>query len=124
MLYRLIRFCVVGFSGVFVDFAITYIGKELLRLNKYVANAMGFLVACSSNYLLNRLWTFGSTNPEWELEYLKFFAFSLVGLLLNTAILYLLHNKLRLHFYLSKLLAIGAVTLWNFFANYFFTFTS
>jgi hypothetical protein len=34
----------------------------------------------------------------------------------------LIHGKLKYNFYLSKLFAIGMVTIWNFFANYYITF--
>ena len=47
MIEQFFKFCVVGGSGVFVDFGITYLCKEWLKLNKYVANSLGFL--CASN---------------------------------------------------------------------------
>ena len=55
MLIQFIKFCVVGASGMAVDFGITFLGKEKLRLNKYVANSLGFISAASTNYVLNRL---------------------------------------------------------------------
>ena len=121
MLLQFIKFCAVGGSGVFVDFGVTYLCKETLRLNKYVANSLGFTVAATSNYLLNRFWTFQSHNSI-PAEYLKFVGISALGLGISNAVVYLLTEKLRLNFYLAKLLAIGAVTMWNFFMNYFFTF--
>ena len=45
MIQQFIKFCVVGGSGVFIDFGITYLCKEWLRLNKYLANSLGFLCA-------------------------------------------------------------------------------
>ena len=59
---KFLKFGIVGFSGVIVDFGITYFCKEKLRIQKFVSNAIGFCVAASSNYILNRLWTFQSTN--------------------------------------------------------------
>ena len=38
MIQQFIKFCVVGGSGVFIDFGITYLCKEWLRLNKYLAD--------------------------------------------------------------------------------------
>ena len=87
-----------------------------------MANAIGFVVAATSNYILNRTWTWGSTNEQVGVEYVKFFAVSLIGLGLNTLILYVFNEKLKLNFYLSKVIATGVVMLWNFFANNFFTF--
>jgi putative flippase GtrA len=122
ILMKFIRFSVVGGSGVFVDFGITYVFKEWLRVQKYLANAIGFTVAASTNYVLNRIWTFQSHNPEIAVEYLKFILISLIGLGINTLILWILVSRFRQNFYLSKLFAIGVVTIWNFIANYFYTF--
>jgi putative flippase GtrA len=121
-LVKFLKFGIVGFSGVFVDFGITYICKEWLKIQKYIANSIGFIVAASSNYFLNRIWTFKSQNPDVATEYTEFFIISLVGLGIANLIVFLIHGKLKYNFYLSKLFAIGMVTIWNFFANYYITF--
>ena len=64
MIFKLFKFIIVGFFGLFIDFGLTVICKEKLSLNKYLSNSIGFLLAVSSNYFLNRVWTFGSKNPE------------------------------------------------------------
>lgn len=120
--WKFLKFGVVGFSGVFVDFTFTFICKEWIKIPKYIANAIGFSIAASSNYILNRIWTFHSNNPEMFMEFSQFFAISIIGLGINTLILWILVSKYKKHFYLSKLFAIGVVTIWNFLANYFITF--
>lgn len=121
-LTKFLKFCVVGFSGTAIDFGLTWLCKEIFKVPKFLANAIGFVVAATSNYILNRTWTWGSTNEQVGVEYVKFFAVSLIGLGLNTLILYIFNEKLKLNFYLSKVIATGVVMLWNFFANNFFTF--
>lgn len=123
MVEKFIKFCLVGGSGMAVDFAVTYVCKELLRLNKYLANALGFITAATSNYALNRLWTFHS-HGSISAEYAKFIAIAVLGLGINSAVIYLLAEKRKLHFYLAKLLAIGVVTVWNFLMSYFFAFSA
>jgi putative flippase GtrA len=122
MLYRFLKFCVVGVTGTIIDFGLTWICKEKLKIPKFIANAIGFVVAATSNYILNRVWTWGSTNEQVGVEYVKFFGVSLIGLGLNTLILYLLHEKLKLNFWISKVFATGVVMVWNFLANHYFTF--
>ena len=124
MLAQFIKFCVVGGSGVFVDFGITYLLKEKARINKYLANSAGFICAATSNYILNRIWTFSSHDPAIIQQYLTFLGISLIGLGINNGIIYLLAERARMNFYLAKLFAIGTVTIWNFFMNYFVTFTA
>lgn len=122
ILIRFVRFGIVGASGMVVDFGVTWLCKEKLRWNKYISNSLGFICAATSNYILNRIWTFESQNEELIREYSSFLIIAVIGLGLNNLIIYLLHGKLKWNFYLSKLIAIGCVTLWNFIMNYVFTF--
>lgn len=122
LIYKFLKFAVVGFSGVFVDFGITFLCKEKIKLNKYVSNAIGFVCAATSNYILNRIWTFQSTNEDVATEYGSFMIVSAIGLGINSLTLYILTDKLKWNFYFSKIFAIGVATLWNFFANLMFTF--
>lgn len=120
--WKFFKFGAVGFSGLFVDFGFTYICKEWLKIQKYLSNAIGFTLAASSNYYLNRIWTFHSHDPQIAWEYTQFLIISIIGLGINTLVLWILVSKYRKNFYLSKLFAIAVVTVWNFLANYFITF--
>lgn len=122
LLFKFVKFGAVGFSGVFIDFGLTFVFKEFFRVQKYISNAIGFMTAATSNYFLNRIWTFQSTNPNVVFEYTEFIIISFIGLIINTAILWFLVSKLKMNFYISKIFAIGVVTLWNFAANLMITF--
>lgn len=122
LIYKLLKFCVVGFSGMCLDFGITWLLKEKAKVNKYLANSTGFILAATSNYFFNRIWTFHSHNQQVIIEYFSFITISLIGLGLSNLIIYLLTEKLKLNFYLSKLFAIAVVTIWNFVMNYLVTF--
>ena len=122
MIFKLVKFIIVGFSGLLIDFGLTFFCKENLRFNKYLSNSIGFLLAATSNYFLNRVWTFVSRNPEIIAEFSSFFFVSIIGLLINNSILWIIHNKMSVNFYLAKFSAIIITTIWNFLANYYFTF--
>ncbi|HBE42449.1 MAG TPA: glycosyl transferase family 2 [Bacteroidales bacterium] len=119
---KFLKFCVVGFSGMLIDFGTTWLLKEKVRINKYIANSTGFILAATSNYIWNRLWTFQSENNRIAIEYFSFILISLAGLGINNFVIFLLNDKFKINFYLSKLFAIGVVTIWNFFMNFFITF--
>ena len=122
LIIKFIKFCIVGFSGLIIDFIITYISKEKLKIHKYISNSLGFVIAVCTNYYLNRIWTFESDSTQIFEEYTSFFIISIVGLITNNIFLYLFHEKLEKQFYTSKLIAILLTSFWNFFANYFYTF--
>ena len=121
-LLKFVKFSLVGFSGVFVDFGITFFFKEIVKIQKYVANAVGFSMAATTNYFLNRIWTFHSQNPNIMLEFTRFFIIALIGLMINLLIIWALSGKFKVNFYLSKLAATIVVTLWNFPINAYYTF--
>lgn len=121
---KFLKFCTVGFSGLAIDFGITYLTKEKLKLNKYVANSLGFSFASTSNYFLNKFWTFNDTNPDAITQFSKYIFIALIGLVLNNLIIYFLVNKKQMVFYRAKLIAVVIVVFWNFIANYNFTFVT
>jgi len=121
-LLKFIKFGVVGASGMVIDFSLTYLFKEIVKIQKYIANAIGFTAAATTNYFLNRLWTFHNTDPQITIQFFKFFFICLIGLGINTVILYILVSKFKKNFYLSKLFAIAIVMIWNFGINYIYTF--
>ena len=120
---KFLKFCIVGSSGMVIDFGITWLLKERVKINKYFANSTGFILAASSNYYLNRTWTFHDHNPEIAIQYISFIIISLFGLALNNLIIYILNDRFKYNFYLSKLFAIAVVTIWNFVMNFLITFS-
>lgn len=121
--FKFLKFGLVGFSGLTIDFGITYLFKERLKVHKYIANSLGFMVATGTNYCLNRYWTFQNQDPRYFVQFGKFFMVAVVGLALSNSLIYLLNDKLKWNFYVAKACAIAFVSLWNFFVNYLYTFT-
>lgn len=134
LMRRFLKFCVVGASGTIVDFGITAVCKGFLGVPELLSNAVGFTVAATTNFILNRVWTWKSKSKQVGAEYLKFFAVSVAGLGINTLMVLMLHNKalvpcpaavgerLDWNFWVAKTVATAVVMAWNFFANNFFTF--
>ena len=123
VLLKFLKFCAVGFSGMVIDFGTTWILKEKVKINKYFANACGFILAATSNYFLNRIWTFESINEQIVSEYFTFLLIALAGLGINSMVLWFLSDKIKLNFYFSKLIATAVVTVWNFGMNFLITFS-
>ena len=119
---RIIKFGLVGISGMLLDFGITWLLKEKCQTNKFAANSAGFMMAVINNYLLNRYWTFAQQGAIIPQQFLTFLLVSVAGLALNNILLFLLTNKKRLNFYLAKVLVTGIVFIWNYTINSLYTF--
>ncbi len=115
---RFWKFALVGFSGVGVNMAVFYMTLSLLRLPVVAASAVAAIMAMFSNFLLNDRFTW----PELHhLNFLnrvsRFYFFCGVGIVINAAVLSVLHLELHLNEYLAQMAGILTATVWNFTAN-------
>jgi len=120
-LLSFLKFGITGLSGMALDFSMTWLFKDVFHFNKFLANAIGFTAAVISNYIINRTWTFQS-KAKVTRQFVGFTTVAIIGLLLNTLIVYLCNDLLLINFYISKIIAVGLVFFWNFSANYFLIF--
>ncbi|MBD0363945.1 MAG: glycosyltransferase [Coleofasciculus sp. C3-bin4] len=119
---RFFRFGLVGFSGVFVDLGVFYLLRSQ-DLGLTSSAAISGELAIINNFLWNDFWTFGdisSLQPgkrQRIKRLLKFNIICLAGLALNVLIVNFFFNILHINEYVAKLIAIAAVTVWNFWLN-------
>ena len=121
-LLLLLKFTIIGSIGVGTNFIITWVFKELIKSNKYLANSIGYIVAMCFNFVGNRIWTYSSTQDNVLFQIFKFLIVISVGVLFNHIIVYYFHNKMNLNFYFSKIIAVIIIFFWNFTMHTIFTF--
>ena len=102
LIEKFLRFCIIGFIGFAIDFGTTWISKEKLKVNKYLSNSLGFILASSTNFFLNRYFTFRNEDPEIFIQFFKFAMVAVVGLGLNNLFVFLFTDKVGLIFTLPK----------------------
>ncbi len=114
------KFCAVGAVGYVVNLGV-YAGLLHVGLHYLVAATGSFLVAVSSNYLLNRLWTFRDRRAGIAAQGMRFFAVSLASLGANLLVLHVLIT-LGLGKLVGQAVAIVLVTPLNFVGNKLWSF--
>lgn len=118
----MLKFAIAGGAGLFIDMGLTLLFKEVLGFNVYIAHIIGFLCAVCSNYLLNKYWTFKERDMVSAAQFVFFLAVSFVGFVLSFSSLFVLYNYMVINFYLSKLISIGIVSIWNYSINRYVVF--
>ena len=79
------RYCTVGASGYAVNSGLFLLFQ---RMTPYpVAFALAFVAAATSNFALNRAWTFRATGRRASPQYLRFLAVSLGSLAIDLLVL-------------------------------------
>ena len=122
MISQLIKFCLVGVFNTFLHFGIYYCLTRYLGLQFLLANALAFMLAASSSYLLNKFWTFEDKSKDHRKQYSKFISVATVGLIINEGLMYLFVSALGLYDLLALIIAALVVVFWNFLMNRYWTF--
>jgi putative flippase GtrA len=86
---QLAKFCTVGTIGYLVNLAV-YDGLLHAGVHYLVAATCSFLVAVTSNYTWNRVWTFRDRRAGVTAQGMRFFLVSLAALAANLVVLQLL----------------------------------
>ena len=118
---QLAQFCVVGGVGFLVNLAVyrtlVHHGVQFL-----VAAVCSFLVAVTSNYTLNRLWTFRENRGHVGVQGMRFFVVSVVALGMNLLLLELIVGVAGVEKVVGQAIAIVLVTPLNFVGNKLWSF--
>ena len=130
---RFAKFCTVGASGVVVNLSILALFSDFLKMNINMASALAILVSINTNFFINEAWTFKDRVSEKKglfARWLRFHFVSAIGALVQWSLfivfnfvwLWLIDDEdLGYYKYLSQLIGIGVATLWNFLANFHWT---
>lgn len=119
-----LKYCVVGTSGTFVDFASLYVMVEFLGINVYVGATLAFLLAVVNNFTFNKIWTFKNKAKTYRKQFIKFLLVSCVGLLITLSFMFFYVTILGIWYMLAKILTAPFVLTWNFLGNKYWTFKS
>ncbi len=126
-LFELLKFCAVGVIGLCVDLGTVMAVKERYGLDTRVCAVFGFSVAVTTNYLLNRYYTFAKGRElPFLFSYLTYVGANLLGLGVRMAVVETLMVVAQLdrgHGYLlSNAAGIALATLFNFAGAKYFAF--
>lgn len=122
ILRQFIKFGIVGITSTIIDWGIYLLLTRFLDTFYLMAKILSFAVAVLNSYIWNRRWTFRSQDPKRLNQFIKFLIISIIGLVVNTFIMYLAVDKFRLSDIYGLFLATAIVMIWNFLANKFYTF--
>lgn len=120
---KFLIYIMIGLLGVIWDFGTFTILNSLLNVNIYVSNIIGMIVGITHNFTLNSIFNF-KVNDNLAKRYGAFFTIGIMGVILSTIIIYILHEGLGIQESISKLTSLGIVALVQFYLNSKISFKS
>ena len=113
---QFISYLFVGVIATLVEWVGFWILNGIFNWQYLWATAIAFAISTEANLMLGRRLTFKDECTEQiEIkEIISIYLASLLGLMLNLLLMYLLVSKLYMPQFLSKMIATGIVFFWNF----------
>lgn len=118
------KYYLVGASGILVNLGVLFALTEFAGLWYLLSSTVAIYVSITSNFLLNKSWTFRDTviKQRTFLMYGKFIGVSLVGMGIQLGFNYMFVEKLAVYYLLAALISIMIASLVNFVLNRRLTF--
>ena len=119
---QLVRFAVVGGSGVAVNLVVYTALVTAASVDYRLAATLAFLIAVANNFTWNRLWTFRARSGHAGFQATRFLVVSVGAFLLNLAMLELLVAVVGVAEVPAQVVAIATATPANFLGNKLWSF--
>jgi dolichol-phosphate mannosyltransferase len=120
------RFYTVGSSGLLVNYIASLFFSTLVPNSWYLYSTfIGILVSMTSNFFLNKLWTFEEkdfTVKKSAIQYGMFMGFSSLGAAIQLGLVYALVEIYNMNYPLALILAVATASVGNFLLNKKWTF--
>ena len=120
-LIKLIRFSIVGVGNTLVNWGIFFI-LNAFGVYYIISNIIAYIIATINSYIWNSLWVFKYGQGLDINTSVKFFILNLVGLTVNTTIMYILVDILNFNKFIALVIASVLVVMMNYTINKLWVF--
>lgn len=115
LLVQIFKFGLVGGTAFIIDFVFLYLFKEVFHLSVLVSNTLSFCISVIYNYIASVKWVFDiDKKKSAKRNFVIFIIFSILGLILNDLIMFLMVERVNIHYLISKIVATIVVMVFNF----------
>lgn len=120
-LSRFIKFGLVGVLNTIINW-ILFILLNSMGVYYIISNIIAYSISTLNSYLWNSKWVFKYTGDNVNQTTFKFITLNIIGLVLNTIILFLLVDIIKLPKIIALIIATGVVMILNYFINKLWVF--
>jgi len=120
------RFFTVGASGLFVNYVASFLLTTLMPGIWYIyATLFGIIISITSNFLLNKIWTFEDKDfspKHFVKQYSLFISLCALGAVIQLSLVYAFVEYSHIQYAVSLIMAVAIASLSNFLLNKKITF--
>ena len=114
LIKQIFKFGIVGGIAFVIDYILLYVLTEFVGIHYLISSIISFTVSVIFNYILSIKWVFDVKKKQGTKEFLIFIILSVIGLVINSLIMYLMVDIINIHYMISKLVSTFIVMIYNF----------
>ena len=126
VIFRLMRFGVVGVLTAIIHLGVTYLGVAHAGLESTLASSIAFVLCIGFNYLMHYHWTFADPDGNDQLPHgrvlIRYGAMVACGFLINALMMYAGVHMLGWHYLVTQVVAVVSVVTWNLLLSNFWVY--
>lgn len=114
LLDQILKFGLVGGMAFVIDYVLLYVCTEFLHIHYLISSIISFTVSVIFNYILSIKWVFDVKKKQDVKDFVIFIILSVIGLGINSLIMYVMVEKFEVYYMLSKIVSTAVVMVYNF----------
>ncbi len=109
------RYLFVGGIAAVVNIGMLYVFTDIIHIHYIISNILSFIMGLSINYILSKKFVFQEeTKISSSKEFLIYAIIGVIGLGIDTLLVWLFTDILSIYYMISKLISTMIVFIWNF----------
>ena len=119
---QIVKFIFVGGTAFVIDYLVMVFLTEVFNINYLVSSVISFCVSVIYNYVMSTVWVFEVDKEKSKTQtFAMFIILSVIGLIINTIVMWLLVDGTNLMPYtIAKIIATAVVMVYNFISRKLF----
>ena len=104
----------VSLIAAIINITFLYIFTEIFKINYLISNVLSFTLGLFTNYILSKKYVFKNNKLSPIIEFIIYTLIGILGLIIDTFVLWICTKKLGIYYMISKILSTGVTFIWNF----------
>lgn len=115
--YEGLRYFVAGGTAGVTDLGLLYLFHNIIGIHYLIAASIAFVIAFFMSFIFHKFWTFKSHDERTHKQVVMYFGTSLLGLVLNTSLMYVFVDHFEVNVILSQVIVGLLVACCTFFIS-------
>jgi len=115
--FKLIRYLISGGTAALVNVTTLFLLVHVTNMYYLYASILAFTVSIAASFTMHKFWTFrDKAVHDLPRQFSRYLGVIFLSLLLNTALVYLLVEKMNVWYLMAQVVATAVIAITNFFA--------